>query len=200
MKMKHCLPLALKIIVVASVPFGLDSHNNDTNHERKTAKRISKEWWQHATIYQIYPRSFADSDGDGVGDLRGITKKLNHLNDIGVDTVWMSPIFKSPQKDFGYDVSDFYAIHEEYGSMDDFEKFMAKATELKIKVLLDFVPNHSSDQCEWFKKSINGDLKYKDYYVWRSGYFDLILNKTIPPNNWVIYEGSSFTQKSLCII
>lgn len=151
-----------------------------------------KEWWEHATVYQIYPRSFADSNGDGIGDLPGITSKLNHLNEIGVDTIWLSPIFQSPQKDFGYDVSDFYAIHHEYGSMEDFEEFVNEARKRNINVLLDFVPNHSSDQCAWFQRSVSTETDFMDYYVWKNG--EIHENGTrLPPNNWVKSIRSPFS-------
>lgn len=144
----------------------------------------TKKWWEHANVYQIYPRSFADSDGDGIGDLPGITSRLQHLADIGIDTIWMSPLFESPQKDFGYDVSDFYRIHHEYGTMADFEAFVKRAAELGIGVMLDFVPNHTSSEMEWFKKSENRDGKYSEYYVWHNGTRDKV-GKRQPPNNWV---------------
>lgn len=143
-----------------------------------------KQWWEHANVYQIYPRSFMDSNGDGIGDLPGITSRLQHLADIGIDTIWMSPLFQSPLKDFGYDVSDFYAIHDEYGTMKDFEEFVARARELGIGVLLDFVPNHSSNEMEWFVKSENREGKYTDYYVWHDGKRSPD-GKPLPPNNWV---------------
>lgn len=142
-----------------------------------------KKWWEHATIYQIYPRSFQDSNGDGIGDLNGITSRLTHLADIGVNTIWMSPMFQSPLKDFGYDVSDFYKIHDEYGTMDDFDRFLQTATDLGIHVLLDFVPNHSSDQCEWFVQSLQRNPDYDNFYTWRSGF--VVDGEKIPPNNWV---------------
>lgn len=193
MKLKYCLLLICKLVSGLSINDGEWQKSwmgQDDDGQELAARRQSKEWWQHATIYQIYPRSFADSNEDGVGDLPGITSKLDHLSDIGVDTIWMSPIFKSPQKDFGYDVSDFYGIHEEYGTMDDFDVFIAASNKLNIKVLLDFVPNHSSDQCEWFKKSMNNEPKYRDYYVWHSGFYDSESNKTNPPNNWVFINFS----------
>lgn len=151
---------------------------------RKAAGFKEKEWYEHATIYQIYPRSFQDSNGDGIGDLNGITSRLDHLHDIGVNAIWMSPMFESPQKDFGYDVSDFYAVHHEYGTMADFEAFMKKAIQLGISVLLDFVPNHSSDEHEWFKKSVKRVPGYEDYYVWLNGTTDSN-GRLTPPNNWV---------------
>lgn len=142
-----------------------------------------KKWWEHATIYQIYPRSFQDSNGDGIGDLIGITSRLNHLAEIGVNTIWMSPMFQSPLKDFGYDVSDFYKVHDEYGSMADFDNFLQTATSLGLHVLLDFVPNHSSDQCEWFVKSLRKDPDFDEFYTWHDGF--VIDGVPVPPNNWV---------------
>lgn len=143
----------------------------------------NKKWWEHATIYQIYPRSFQDSNGDGIGDLVGITSRLYHLADIGVNTIWMSPMFQSPLKDFGYDVSDFYNVHDEYGTMNDFDVFLRNATDLGINVLLDFVPNHSSDQCEWFRQSLLRNTTYDEFYTWHNGF--VIDGVRMPPNNWV---------------
>lgn len=144
-----------------------------------------KSRWQNATIYQIHPRSFADSNGDGIGDLNGIVARLDHLREIGVNVIWLCSVFESPQKDFGYDISDFYGVHHEYGTMDDFERLVAEATKRDIRVLLDIVPNHSSDEHEWFRKSVNGVQEYRDYYVWQDGKKDTRGNR-IPPNNWVI--------------
>lgn len=142
-----------------------------------------KKWWEHATIYQIYPRSFQDSNGDGIGDLVGITSRLPHLADIGVNTIWMSPMFQSPLKDFGYDVSDFYSVHDEYGTMADFDAFQETATNLGLHVLLDFVPNHSSDQCEWFIQSLLNTSDYREFYTWHDGF--VVDDVRVPPNNWV---------------
>lgn len=150
----------------------------------KVDENHTKDWWEHATVYQIYPRSFMDSNGDGIGDLVGITSRLEHLADIGINAIWMSPMFQSPLVDFGYDVSDFFAIHHEYGTMADFDAFMRRATELNIGVLLDFVPNHSSDQCEWFVKSVERVAGFEDYYTWRDGTVDALGNR-VRPNNWV---------------
>lgn len=150
-------------------------------------------WWKKTIFYQIYPRSFKDSNGDGIGDLKGITSKLQYLVDTGIGATWLSPIFESPMVDFGYDVSNFTAIQSEYGSMDDFDGLMAEAKKLEIKIILDFVPNHSSDKCEWFLKSINREPGFEDFYVWHDGRQtdDGLL---IPPNNWVsVFYGPAWT-------
>ncbi|XP_011497118.1 PREDICTED: maltase 1-like [Ceratosolen solmsi marchali] len=150
----------------------------------------NKGWWKNMVFYQIYPRSFMDSNCDGTGDLQGITNKLEHFVDIGIDAVWMSPINKSPMIDSGYDITDFRDIDPLFGTLHDFEKLIKKAKQLGIKVIIDFVPNHTSDQHEWFIKSVNGDKKYKDYYVWRKGR----ANNTEPPNNWISnFSGSAWT-------
>lgn len=117
--------------------------------------------------------------------IAGIISKLEYLKEIGVGGTWLSPIFKSPMKDFGYDISNFYEIQEEYGTMEDAIELFAKAKELDIKIILDFVPNHSSDQCEWFIKSVNNDPEYRDYYIWHEGI--IVDGVRRPPNNWVQY-------------
>lgn len=144
------------------------------------------DWWQTASFYQIYPRSFQDSNGDGIGDLNGITERLGYLKEIGIKATWLSPIFKSPMADFGYDISDFYAIQPEYGTMDDFEKLIRKAKEIGVKIILDFVPNHSSDENEWFRKSVKRDTKFENFYIWHPGVVDPKNSSSrLPPNNWV---------------
>ncbi|XP_055852300.1 maltase A1-like [Episyrphus balteatus] len=145
----------------------------------------AKDWWMNGNFYQIYPRSFRDSDGDGIGDLNGVTEKLQYLKDVGFTAAWLSPIFKSPMADFGYDISDFYQIHPEYGTIQDFENLIKKAKEVGLKIILDFVPNHTSDENEWFKKSIDGDPKYKDYYIWHNGVVDPVTGERKPPSNWL---------------
>ncbi|XP_055594041.1 maltase 2-like [Uranotaenia lowii] len=137
------------------------------------------DWWEGGVFYQIYPRSFKDSNGDGVGDIQGIAEKLDHLVDLGITGVWFSPLFKSPMKDFGYDIQDFRSVDPIFGSMEDLDALIKKAKELGIKVILDFVPNHTSDQHEWFVEAVKGNPEYRDYYVWKDGSDD---NK--PPNNW----------------
>ncbi|XP_050362059.1 maltase A1-like [Nymphalis io] len=141
------------------------------------------EWWETAIIYQIYPRSFADSDGDGIGDLKGITSKLEYIKEIGAGAIWLSPIFQSPMYDFGYDIADFYAVHDEYGTMDDFDELLEKANALDIKIVLDLVPNHTSNESVWFQEALKGNEKYIDYFVWEDGIVDENGNRQ-PPNNW----------------
>nr|XP_026488751.1 maltase A1-like [Vanessa tameamea] len=141
------------------------------------------EWWETTIFYQIYPRSFMDSDGDGIGDLKGITSKLEYLKELGVGATWLSPMFQSPMYDFGYDIADFYDVHDEYGTMEDFDNLMAKAKELDIKIVLDFVPNHGSNESVWFEEALRGHEKYYDYFMWEDGIMDE--NGTLrPPNNW----------------
>lgn len=154
------------------------------------------DWWEYGHFYQVYPRSFQDSDGDGVGDLNGITSRLPFLKGIGVTGIWLSPIFQSPMKDFGYDISDFKKIQPEYGTMEDFEKLSERCKELDIKLILDFVPNHCSSEHEWFKKALDRNdpdhEKYKNYFIWNKG--KLAENGTrLPPSNWLsIFRGSAW--------
>ncbi|XP_055910387.1 uncharacterized protein LOC129944747 [Eupeodes corollae] len=153
------------------------------------------DWWEDASLYQIYPRSWKDSDGNGVGDLKGITQNLKYLKDIGMTATWLSPIFKSPMVDNGYDISNFTDIDPTFGTLDDFDDLMKKAKEIGLKIILDFVPNHSSDECEWFHKSINREDGYDDFYVWADGKDDPENpGKKLPPSNWIgIFGGSMWT-------
>jgi alpha-glucosidase len=138
------------------------------------------KWWQTGVIYQIYPRSFQDTDGDGIGDLDGITRRLAHLVDLGVDALWISPIFPSPMRDFGYDVSDYCDVDPRFGSLKTFDAMLAAAHARGLKVILDFVPNHTSDQHPWFQESRSSRLSQKrEWYVWREAKPD-----GSAPNNW----------------
>lgn len=149
------------------------------------AQLTPKDWWEKAGFYQIYPRSFKDSDGDGIGDLNGITSKLPYLKEIGVKAFWMSPINKSPMVDFGYDISDYREIQPEYGTMQDFENLVKEAHRLDLKVIMDFVPNHSSDKHEWFIKSEAREPGYEDFYVWDDGLPNPAGGRNLPPTNWL---------------
>jgi len=121
------------------------------------------DWWENASLYQIYPRSFQDSDGDGIGDLKGITSRLGYLKEIGITATWLSPIFTSPMSDFGYDISNFYDIDPIFGTLEDFDDLIVEAKSLGVKIILDFVPNHSSDENVWFEKSVNREDGYDDF-------------------------------------
>ena len=114
---------------------------------------MKKTWWKESVIYQIYPRSFADSNGDGIGDLNGITSKLDYLRNLGIDVIWLSPVYKSPNDDNGYDISDYEAIMDEFGTMEDFDRMLAEAHARRIKIVMDLVVNHTSDEHEWFLES-----------------------------------------------
>ena len=138
-----------------------------------------QSWAKEMVVYQIWPRSFKDSNGDGIGDINGVISKLDYLQDLGINCIWFSPLYKSPQKDYGYDISDYYSIAPEYGTMDDFKKLIAECKKRNIRIIMDLVINHTSDQHEWFLKSLEGDKKYHDYYFWRKG-----KGKRLP-NNWM---------------
>jgi alpha-glucosidase len=126
-------------------------------------------WWRRGVIYEIYPRSFQDSDGDGVGDLRGVTSRLPYLRDLGVDAIWLTPIYRSPQRDFGYDVSDHCDVDPQYGTLDDFDALVRQAHAQELRVIVDYVPNHTSDLHPWFRD-------HPERYLWHDG---------PPPNNWI---------------
>src|SRR6266852_8872483 len=130
--------------------------------------RMSTPWWQQGVIYQIYPRSFQDTDGDGVGDLKGIELRLDYLAGLGVDAIWISPIYPSPMVDFGYDVADYCAVDPLFGTLEDFDRLLATAHARGLKVILDFVPNHSSDRHAWFLESrVSRNNPKRDWFLWR---------------------------------
>jgi alpha-glucosidase len=141
-------------------------------------------WWQRGIVYQIYPRSFCDASGDGVGDLAGIREKADYLAWLGIDAVWLSPIYPSPDVDLGYDISDYRDIHPAFGTLEEFDALVAALHERGIKLILDLVPNHTSDQHSWFLESRDPGSERHDWYVWREGRSD-----GSPPNNWVSYFG-----------
>jgi alpha-glucosidase len=153
-------------------------------------KASNNEWWRGGVIYQIYPRSFADSNGDGIGDLPGITRRLEYVARLGVDAVWLSPFFKSPMKDFGYDVSDYNEVDPMFGTLDDFRALLARAHDLGLKVMIDQVLSHTSDQHPWFAESRRDrDNARADWYVWADAKRD-----GTPPNNWLSVFGGSAWQ------
>lgn len=147
---------------------------------------MKRTWWKEAVIYQLYPRSFKDSNGDGIGDLRGIIEKLDYLQDMGVDILWLNPIYKSPNDDNGYDISDYYSIMEEFGTMSDFEELLAGTHARGMRLLMDLVVNHTSDEHHWFQQSRQSkDNPYRDYYIW----------KPEQVNNWRSFFSGSVWEK-----
>src|ERR1700746_780333 len=156
------------------------------------AQPTGSEWWRHAVIYEIYPRSFQDSNGDGVGDIKGITSRLDYLHDLGVDAIWITPMYPSPGVDYGYDISDYTAIDPVYGTMADFDNLVAEAKKRNIRVIMDLVLNHPSDQQEWFKESRSSRTNPKrDWYIWRDGKGQTATDKGQPPSNWQSWFGHS---------
>jgi len=148
-------------------------------------------WWKHAVIYEIYPRSFQDSNGDGIGDLNGITQRLDYLEALGVDAIWIAPMYPSPQVDFGYDISDYQNVDPQYGSLADFDRLLAEAGKRHIRVLLDMVLNHTSDQHPWFLEAARSrNSPRHDFYVWSNGKSGPA-GERLPPNNWVSLFGGS---------
>ncbi|MCA0174015.1 glycoside hydrolase family 13 protein [Bacillus sp. RAR_GA_16] len=149
---------------------------------------MEKTWWKESVVYQIYPRSFNDSNGDGVGDIKGITEKLDYLKDLGIDVIWLSPVYQSPNDDNGYDISDYRAIMDEFGTMDDWEEMLQEVHARGMKLIMDLVVNHSSDEHNWFEESRQSkDNPYRDYYIWREG------KDGREPNNWeAAFSGSAW--------
>ncbi|OAT81581.1 alpha,alpha-phosphotrehalase [Bacillus sp. MKU004] len=141
---------------------------------------MKQPWWKNSIVYQIYPKSFNDTTGNGVGDIKGITQKLDYLKELGIDVVWLTPIYKSPQRDNGYDISDYFNIHDEYGTMEDFDELLEEAHKRGIKVIMDIVINHTSTENQWFIESRKSkDNEYRDFYIWKDGKED-----GSEPTNW----------------
>lgn len=158
--------------------------------EKEGRDNMKRTWWKEAVIYQIYPRSFMDSNGDGIGDLQGIISRLDYLKYLGIDVIWLSPVYKSPNDDNGYDISDYQDIMDEFGTMEDFDELLAAAHARGIKIVMDLVVNHTSDEHQWFVESQKSkDNAYRDYYIWREG-----KDAQTPPNNWGSCFGGSAWQ------
>lgn len=150
---------------------------------------MERKWWKESVVYQIYPRSFMDSNGDGIGDIKGITSKLDYLKELGIDVIWLSPVYQSPNDDNGYDISDYQAIMQEFGNMEDFDEMLAAAHERGIKIMMDLVVNHTSDEHRWFVESRKSkENPYRDYYIWREA------KDGREPNNWGSCFGGSAWQ------
>ena len=149
---------------------------------------MQRKWWQEEVVYQIYPKSFCDSNGDGIGDINGIISKLDYLKNLGVTMLWICPIFQSPMDDNGYDISDYFALAPEFGSMEELKNLVKLAKEKGIKIILDLVINHTSDEHEWFQEALKDpNSKYHDFYIFKSG--------TEVPNNWRSMFGGSVWEK-----
>jgi alpha-glucosidase len=162
------------------------SSPNNAQAQGKAIDAEGHQWWQHAVFYEIYPRSFADSNSDGIGDLKGIASKVDYIKKLGVDAIWITPCYPSPQVDFGYDVSDYENIDPMYGTLQDFDHLASEAKKRNIRIIMDFVMNHTSDQHKWFiDSSSSRTSKYRDWYVWRDG------KGNGPPNNWISTFGHS---------
>ena len=161
--------------------------NSGEGQKEKSAEK-EKDWYKRMAFYQIWVRSFADGNGDGIGDLYGVYDKLEYVKSLGVDGIWFSPLYPSPNADFGYDISDYKDIHPDYGTLDQFKKVLHKAHELGLKVIMDLVINHTSDEHPWFIESRKGkDNPYSDYYIWRD-----------KPNNWdSIFDGKAWEYDEL---
>ena len=153
-------------------------------------KKLDKKWWQKEVGYQIYPRSFYDSNNDGIGDLNGITEKLDYLKNLGITLIWICPVYKSPMDDNGYDISDYYDINPEFGTKEDLERLIVEAEKRGIKIILDLVINHTSDEHEWFLEALkNPESKYRNYYIFKRG------KNGLPPTNWRSHFGGSAWEK-----
>ena len=184
----------LSLVLLSFLASGLISvtlHAQTATSPVAVAARTSgTEWWKRAVIYEVYPRSFQDSNGDGIGDLNGITNRLDYLQALGVDAIWLSPIYPSPQVDFGYDISNYEAIDPQYGTLADFDRLVAEAKKRNIRVIMDMVLNHTSDKHSWFEESKSSKTNAKrDWYVWRDG-----KGQRVPPNNWESVFGHSAWQ------
>ena len=165
----------------------MSGQNSKTEGAMGTGKGVGK-WWEKEVIYQIYPKSFKDSNGDGIGDIRGITGKLDYLEDLGVTMLWICPVYRSPMDDNGYDVSDYRALAPEFGEMEDLDELIREAGKRGIKIMMDLVINHSSDEHEWFRQALKDPgSKYHDYYIFRQG--------KDRPNNWRSIFGGSVWEK-----
>ncbi len=159
---------------------------------KSKAAASEKDWWKNAVIYEIYPRSFQDSNGDGIGDLNGITSRLDYLQKLGVDAIWLTPIYPSPQVDFGYDIADYENIDPQYGTLADFDRLVAEANKRHIRIIMDMVMNHTSDKHKWFLESKSSRTNpYRDWYVWHDGKGQTATDKGDVPNNWQSAFGHS---------
>src|SRR5437588_8208588 len=174
------------LIGLAAILLGIGMFSSKARSQVKLDAE-GHQWWQHAVFYEIYPRSFADTSNNGIGDLNGINAQLDYLKDLGIDAIWLTPCYPSPQVDFGYDVSDYQNIDPMYGTLADFDRLASEAKKRNIRIIMDFVMNHTSDQHAWFKESKSSkDNPKRDWFIWRDG-----KGPNEPPNNWLSTFGGS---------
>ena len=178
--------MKFKLLIILAIILNTGCKQDTTKDIETTKKEIKKEWWKEQVVYQIYPRSFKDSNGDGIGDIPGIISKIDYLDSLGIDVVWLSPHFDSPNADNGYDIRDYRKVMEEFGTLEDFDTLLNGLHDRGIKLIIDLVINHSSDEHKWFQESMSSkDNPYRDYYIWKPG------KETNPPNNWPSFFGGS---------
>ena len=186
---------ALSLLLGASAHIAVSQPAPSLPAGQTVSQSSGQEWWRHAVIYELYPRSFQDSDGDGIGDIKGITSRLDYLHDLGIDAIWITPMYPSPGIDYGYDISDYTAIDPIYGTMEDFDTLVAEAKKRDIRIIMDYVINHTSDQHKWFLESRSSrDNPKRDWYVWHDGKGQTATEKGKPPNNWQSWFGHSAWQ------
>jgi len=189
-RFKYASLVLLCALCLAASPCQAQQAAAQSSNAKQAQAKTQEPWWRDAVIYEIYPRSFQDSNGDGVGDINGITSRLDYLHDLGIEAIWITPMYPSPLVDFGYDVSDYTAIDPLYGTLADFDRLVSEAKKRNIRVIMDFVPNHTSDQHPWFKESRSSRTNPKrDWYIWRDG-----KGPGEPPNNWQSWFGHSAWQ------
>jgi alpha-glucosidase len=188
--LQSCM-MVLSLAVGTCAPIGQTGSATALQPDTTTSSAM-QDWWKNAVIYEIYPRSFQDSNGDGIGDLNGITRRLDYLQNLGVDAIWLTPCYPSPQVDFGYDISDYRNIDTQYGTLADFDRLVAEAEKRHIRILMDMVMNHTSDKHEWFIQSRSSrENPYRDWYMWQDGKGETATSKGEPPNNWQSEFGHS---------
>ena len=179
--------LSLLLSAAQTIPPSRSAGKSGHGTADVSAATSKDPWWKHAVVYEIYPRSFQDSNGDGLGDLNGITQRLDYLKDLGVDAIWIAPLYPSPQVDFGYDISDYQNVDPQYGTLADFDRLLAEARKRNIRIVMDAVMNHTSDKHPWFIESASSKTNPKrDWYIWRDGQ-----GPGKPPNNWLSLFGHS---------
>ncbi|MGN0524214.1 MAG: alpha-glucosidase [Eubacterium sp.] len=190
LKLKHLTTATLGLLDKKTVQTMCDMLNLETDELITDKGELTEKWWKEAIVYQIYPRSFCDSNGDGIGDLKGIISKLDYLKDLGVTAIWCSPFYDSPNDDNGYDIRDYQKIMDEFGTMEDFDTLLDEIHKRDMKLIIDLVVNHTSDEHKWFEQAkMSRDNPYHDYYIWR----DATDGGVTPPNNWVsLFKGSAW--------